>query len=115
MNKPKFMVLDPLDPLDNAIMTDPELESAVDEIENYVEHVENGDNSYICTEGAYDGIEDPDDLVDSYSDDGDSIDMPADAASEDAEDYGAAEMELLSGDFANNNAIDSLDDMQYEV
>lgn len=115
MNKPKFMVFDPLDPLDNAIMTDPELESAVDEIENYVEHVENGDNNYICTEGAYDGIEDPDDLVDSYSDDGDSIDMPADAASEDAEDYGAAEMELLSGDFANNNAIDSLDDMQYEV
>ena len=111
----KFMVFDPMDPLDNAIMADPEFESAVEDVENYVGHAANGDNSYICTEGAYEGIEDLDDMVDSYSDDGDMIDMPADSASEDAEDYGAAEMELLAGDFANNDAIDSLDDMGYEA
>ena len=43
------------------------------------------------------------------------IDMPADSVSGDAEEYGAAEMELLAGDFANNDAIDSLDDMGYEA
>lgn len=115
MSNSKFMVFDPMDPLDNAIMSDPEFESTVEDVENYVDHMAVGDSSYICTEGVYDGIEDLDDLTDSYSDDGDQIDMPADSVSGDAEEYGAAEMELLAGDFANNDAIDSLDDMGYEA
>ena len=105
----KFMVFDPMDPLDNAIMADQEFESTVED----VEHAANGDNSYICTEGVYEGIEDTDDMVDSYSDDGDMIDMPADSASEDAEDYSTAEMELLAGDFGH--PVDSIDGLEFDM
>ena len=48
-----------------------------------------------------------------YSEDGEDVDLPYDPAAEDAEDYSAAEMELLSGDFGNNTAIDSIDGIEF--
>jgi hypothetical protein len=110
-NKETFMAFDPLDPVDNMILTDPNCDDMVAEVESYIDNCAKGNNS-IITESADEDIDYADD-VDYFSDDGDFVDMPSDIASEDAEDYGAAEMELLAGDFANNDAIDSIDDMEF--
>lgn len=114
MNKEKFCTFDPMDPLDLAIMTSPEYDHAVDELTKYTESAAVGMDSVLSE--AYDtGIgndqfEAEDDSNVGFDDD-DSADLPGDFASEDAEDYSAAEMELLAGDFGN--PIESVDDIEF--
>jgi hypothetical protein len=112
MNKETYTAFDPMDPLDAMILTDPEYDELVAEVESYVESCATGSSA--INEFANDIVADDDEIEDFTEDeDDDSIDLAGDAAAEDAEDYSAAEMELLAGDFANNDAIDSLDDMEF--
>jgi hypothetical protein len=111
MNKELYVGFDPLDPLDNMIMTDPELDNVVAEVESYIDNCAKG-NDFAIQEFAND-IVDEDDDFDDFVDDDDTVDMASDVAGEDAEDYSAAEMELLSGDFGENDAVDSVDGIEF--
>lgn len=114
MNKETFSAFDPMDPLDLAIMADPEYDHVVDEIGNYVEAAAMGrdgvlSEAYDAPVGA-DQFAAEDDAAVGLDDD-DSTDLPGDYASEDAEDYSAAEMELLAGDFGN--PVESVDELEF--
>lgn len=113
MSKELFEAFDPMDPLDLAIMTDPTMDHIVDELEKYTEAAALGRDSALSeayeTGIGNDQFEAEDDAEVGYDDD-DSIDLPGDYASEDAEDYSTAEMELLAGDFGNPiNSVDGLE------
>ena len=111
----KFMTFDPLDPLDLCIMVDPNYDTAVDELTAHTENAAIGRDTYLSeayeTEIGADQFKAEDDDNVGFADDNDSTDMPADFAAEDAEDYSAAEMELLSGDFGN--PIDAVDGIEF--
>lgn len=116
MAKETFNVFDAMDPLDLAIMVDPAYDHTVDELDRYVEAAATG-GSAVLSEAYDNGIgnnqfEAEDELGVGYDDD-DSIDMPGDFASEDAEDYSTAEMELLAGDFGH--PVDSIDGLEFDM
>lgn len=114
MIKEYFEAFNPMDPLDLAIMTDPTYDHTVDELDKYTESAGMGRESALSEAYepgiAADQFEADDDNNVGY-DDNDSIDMPADYASEDAEDFSAAEMELLAGDFGN--PVDAIDTIEF--
>lgn len=116
MSKETFTAFDAMDPLDLAIMTDPNYDHTVDELDRYVEAAATGGTA-VLSEAYETGIgnsqfEAEDELGLGYEDD-DSIDMPGDYASEDAEDYSTAEMELLAGDFGH--PIDAIDGLEFDM
>ena len=96
LNKEMYEAFNPMDPLDLAIMTDPEFDHEVDELEKYTEAAAHGRDS-VLSEAYETGI-------------GNDQFQAEDDASEDAEDYSTAEMELLAGDFGNPiNSVDGLE------
>lgn len=114
MSKETFCAFDPMDPVDLAIMTDPEYDHAVDEISGYVEAAAVGRDG-VLSEAYETGIGndqfEAEDDAEVGLDDDESTDLPGDYASEDAEDYSAAEMELLAGDFGH--PIESVDELEF--
>ena len=110
---PGYAVFDLRDPLDLCICMDPLYEQLVKEIEENVFAEISGatrisessnnfatDNSF--TEGFNPG-EDGSDLAD----------MPYDLISEEAEDYEAAEVDLLGGSFASEDQLDAVDNIEF--
>lgn len=111
-----FNAFDPHDPLDAVILTDPACDHIVENLQEEVNLISDGrDGIY---ESVYqsglglDQFEAEDDAEVGFSDDGDMIDDAADPITDDAAEYGAAEMELLNGEFGNN-AIDSIDGIEF--
>lgn len=111
-----YNAFDPHDPLDAVILADPELDGVVESLQEEVNLIGEGrDGIY---ESVYqsglglDQFEAEDDADVGFSDDGDMIDDPADPITDDAADYGAAEMELLSGEFGND-AVESIDGIEF--
>ena len=117
MAKQMYSAFDPMDPLDLCIMTDPNYDKAVDEIEKYTEAAAIGRDTILSeayeTEIGNDQFEAEVDNGVGYSEDGEDVDLPYDPAAEDAEDYSAAEMELLAGDFGH--PIDSIDGLEFDM
>lgn len=115
MAKETFSVFDPLDPLDNMIMTDPRYDKLVDSIQEEVESIAAGKDGIY--ESAYETGLAADQFraeIDSdtgFADDGDYIDNAADPIDDDAGEYGSAEMELLGGDFGH--PIESVDGLEF--
>lgn len=110
--KQNFMTFDPMDPLDLAIMVSEECDEMVDEVDDLEENASR--DGHMITEAYETEIgADPLDneiMMDEY--DG-SCDNPCDPATEDAEDYDAAEMELLAGNFGSNDCTESIDDIEF--
>jgi hypothetical protein len=112
-----FNAFDPMDPLDAMIMSSPEYDHIVDNLQEQINMIAEGkdgiyESVYNTDTIGLDQFEAEDDADVGYSDDGDSIDNYADPITSDAADYGAAEMELLNGEFSNN-AYDSIDDIEF--
>lgn len=111
-----YSAFDPMDPLDNMIMTSPEYDKDVDKIEEEVQNIADGKDGIY--ESAYeagiaaDQFRSELDADVGFADDGDMLDNAADPVDDDAAEYGSAEMELLGGEFGNN-AVDAVDGFEF--
>lgn len=107
-----YMTFDPMDPVDLAIMVSPEYDKLVEEVDQLEENAAMGGHMIMEAYETEIGADPTENeiMMDDYSG---SCDNPYDPASEDAEEYDAAEMELLSGDFGSNDCTEIIDGVEF--
>lgn len=108
-----YKVFDLCDPLDLCICMDPSHEQLVKETEENVSSVISG---AIRISENYNSIDTDNTFTEGLNpgeDGSGSADMAYDPISEDAEDYEAAELDLLGGSFASEDQLDMVDNIEF--